>query len=221
MFITTRRKFSAALMGAALMLSSLNAFSEESKKIAIKTSMGEITVELYPEKAPKTVENFLRYVKAGHYNNTIFHRVIDNFMIQGGGYDKKLKEKPTGKPITLEASYALEHGLKNEIGTIAMARTSDPNSATAQFFINVNDNDFLNHQVLPDGNPVQYTRRGEIITAPRDQALLATAGYTPFGKVINGMDVVEKIKSAQTANQGMMQNVPVEAITIESIRLLK
>ncbi len=221
MFITTRRKFSAALMGAALMLSSLNAFSEESKKIAIKTSMGEITVELYPEKAPKTVENFLRYVKAGHYNNTIFHRVIDNFMIQGGGYDKKLKEKPTGKPITLEASYALEHGLKNEIGTIAMARTSDPNSATAQFFINVNDNDFLNHQVLPDGNPVQYTRRGEIITAPRDQALLATAGYTPFGKVINGMDVVEKIKSAQTANQGMMQNVPVEAITIESIKLLK
>lgn len=221
MFITTRRKFSAALMGAALMLSSLNAFSEESKKIAIKTSMGEITVELYPEKAPKTVENFLRYVKAGHYTNTIFHRVIDNFMIQGGGYDKKLKEKPTGKPITLEASYALEHGLKNEIGTIAMARTSDPNSATAQFFINVNDNDFLNHQVLPDGNPVQYTRRGEIITAPRDQALLATAGYTPFGKVINGMDVVEKIKSAQTGNQGMMQNVPVEAITIESIRLLK
>lgn len=221
MFIITRRKFSAALMGTALMLSSLNALSEENKKIAIKTSMGEITVELYPEKAPKTVENFLRYVKAGHYNNTIFHRVIDNFMIQGGGYDKKLKEKPTGKPIALEASYALEHGLKNEIGTIAMARTSDPNSATAQFFINVNDNDFLNHQVLPDGNPVQYTRRGEIITAPRDQALLATAGYTPFGKVINGMDVVEKIKSTQTGNQGMMQNVPVEAITIESIKLLK
>lgn len=221
MFIITRRKFSAALMGTALMLSSLNALSEENKKIAIKTSMGEITVELYPEKAPKTVENFLRYVKAGHYNNTVFHRVIDNFMIQGGGYDKKLKEKPTGKPIALEASYALEHGLKNEIGTIAMARTSDPNSATAQFFINVNDNDFLNHQVLPDGNPVQYTRRGEIITAPRDQALLATAGYTPFGKVINGMDVVEKIKSTQTGNQGMMQNVPVEAITIESIKLLK
>lgn len=221
MFIITRRKFSAALMGTALMLSSLNALSEENKKIAIKTSMGEITVELYPEKAPKTVENFLRYVKAGHYNNTIFHRVIDNFMIQGGGYDKKLKEKPTGKPIALEASYALEHGLKNEIGTIAMARTSDPNSATAQFFINVNDNDFLNHQVLPDGNPVQYTRRGEIITAPRDQAVLATAGYTPFGKVINGMDVVEKIKSTQTGNQGMMQNVPVEAITIESIKLLK
>lgn len=221
MLFINRHTLSALITGAFLLLHSLSASSEEILKIAIKTSMGEMIVELYPEKAPKTVENFVRYVKAGHYNNTIFHRVIDNFMIQGGGYDKKLKEKPTQKPVMLEANYALEHGLKNDIATIAMARTNEPNSATAQFFINVNDNDFLNHQVLPEGNPVQYLRRGEMITAPRAQALLATAGYTPFGKIVSGMDVVEKIKSVQTGNQGMMQNVPVEAVIIESIKLLK
>lgn len=221
MLFITRHKLIVALLGAALMLNSFNALSEDIQKVVIKTSIGEITLELYPEKAPKTVENFIRYVKIGHYSNTIFHRVIDNFMIQGGGYDKKLKEKPTNKPVALEAGYALERGLKNDAGTVAMARTNEPNSATAQFFINVNDNDFLNHQILPEGNPVQYTRRGEVITAPRDQALLATAGYTPFGKVVGGMDVVEKIKSTQTGNQGMMQNVPTEAIIIESIKLLK
>ncbi|WP_227869859.1 peptidylprolyl isomerase [Undibacterium parvum] len=196
--------------------------SEALTNVAIKTSMGEIVLELYPERAPKTVENFLRYVKAGHYSNTIFHRVIDNFMIQGGGFDKKMQEKSTGKPIALEARYALDHDLKNEPGTIAMARTNDPNSATAQFFINVNDNDFLNHQILPEGDPVEYSRRGEMIKSSRAQALNATAGYTPFGKVIKGMDVVEKIKVVRTnGNSGMMPNVPLETVTIESIKVIK
>ena len=221
MFNVSRRKLFALFVSATLVTFSSAALSEETVKVAIKSSMGEIVVELYPEKAPKTVENFLRYVKAGHYNNTIFHRVIDNFMIQGGGLDKNMKEKPTNKPVALEASYALERGLKNDIGTIAMARTNDPNSAKAQFFINVNDNVFLNHQVLPEGNPVQFSRNGELVTAPREQALLATAGYTPFGKVISGMDVVEKIKVVQTGSSGMMQNVPNEAVIIESIKLLK
>lgn len=215
------RKLRTLLVGAILALNTSFALCEELTKVVIKTSMGEIVLELYPEKAPRTVENFIRYVKAGHYSNTIFHRVIGNFMIQGGGFDQKMKERPTNKPVALEARYALDHGLKNEVGTIAMARTNDPNSATAQFFINVSDNDFLNHQILPEGDPVQYTRRGEIISAPRAQALLATAGYTPFGKVIKGMETVEKIKSVQTGNSGMMENVPFVIITIESIKLLK
>jgi peptidyl-prolyl cis-trans isomerase A (cyclophilin A) len=221
MFNIIRRKSFALLMSVTLVTFSASAIGEETVKVSIKSSMGEIIVELYPEKAPKTVENFLRYVKSGHYTNTIFHRVIDNFMIQGGGLDKNMKEKPTNKPVALEASYALERGLKNDVGTIAMARTNEPNSAKAQFFINVNDNDFLNHQVLPEGNPVQFSRNGEMVTAQRDQALLATAGYTPFGKVISGMDVVEKIKTVQTGSSGMMQNVPNETIIIESIKLLK
>lgn len=221
MSFSKRCKLSALLIGITFMFQPLAALSEETIKVSIKSSMGDIIVELYPEKAPKTVENFLRYVKSGQYTKTIFHRVINNFMIQGGGFDSKMRERPTKKPIALEAAFALEHGLKNDLGTISMARTNDPNSATAQFFINVNDNDFLNHQVLPEGNPVQYTRRGEVITAPRDQALLATAGYTPFGKVISGMDIVEKIKSVQTSNFGMMQDVPNEKIVIKSITVLK
>lgn len=215
------RTFSVMLAAIVFALTSSFANCEELQKVSMKTTMGEIVLELYPEKAPSTVANFLQYVKSGHYNKTIFHRVINNFMIQGGGFDKKMKEKATRKPIALEARHALDHGLKNELGTIAMARTGEPNSATAQFFINVNENDFLNHQILPDGDPVQYSRRGEVVSAPRTQALLATAGYTPFGKVIKGMDVVEKIKSIQTRNVGMMENVPVDAIIIESISLIK
>jgi peptidyl-prolyl cis-trans isomerase A (cyclophilin A) len=222
MFSFKRRHFTQLFAVSILALHTQLAMSEALTNVAIKTSMGEIVLELYPERAPKTVENFLRYVKAGHYSNTIFHRVIDNFMIQGGGFDKKMQEKSTGKPIALEARYALEHGLKNEPGTIAMARTNDPNSATAQFFINVNDNDFLNHQILPEGDPVEYSRRGEMIKSSRAQALSATAGYTPFGKVIKGMDVVEKIKVARTnGNSGMMPNVPLETISIESIKVIK
>ena len=221
MFSINRRQSLKLVAMAFLVVNAGVAFAQALPNVMIKTTMGDIVLELYPEKAPKTVANFIRYVNADHYSNTIFHRVIDNFMIQGGGFDPKMKEKRTEAPIALEARYALEHGLKNELGTIAMARTNNPNSATAQFFININDNDFLNHQILPEGDPVQYSSRGETISAPRSQALLAMAGYTPFGKVIKGMDVVDKIKAVQTGNVGMNQNVPVEAIIIKSIKLVK
>ncbi|MCC7108877.1 MAG: peptidyl-prolyl cis-trans isomerase [Deltaproteobacteria bacterium] len=158
--------------------------------VAIQTSMGAIEVELYPDKAPKTVENFLGYVKANHYDGTIFHRVIASFMIQGGGFDKQMGKKPTRAPVVNEAG----NGLKNEVGTIAMARTSDPDSATAQFFINVKDNGALNRS---DGN----------------------AGYCVFGKVVAGLEVVKKIEAVNTSMQGGMKDVPVSQVVIESVRL--
>ena len=157
-------------------------------QVDLKTSAGTIRLELYPAKAPKTVENFLQYVKDGHYNGTIFRRVIPNFMIQGGGMTPDMNQKKTRPPIPIES----KNGLKNEIGTVAMARTSDPNSATAQFFINVNNNSFLDYPGQ-DGN-----------------------GYTVFGKVVGGMDVVNKIVSVPTGNQGMHQKVPRTPIIIES-----
>ncbi|MFA9274527.1 MAG: peptidylprolyl isomerase [Candidatus Aquirickettsiella gammari] len=195
--------------------------AQELPKVNIKTSVGDIVLELYPEKAPKTVENFLRYVKKGHYNKTIFHRVIDNFMIQGGGMDAAMREKPTDKSVASEAKIAFEHDLKNDMGTIAMARTNDPNSARAQFYINVNNNDFLNYQPIPDGDPVQLMKNGEPISLPRSRALIFAAGYTPFGKVIEGWDVVEKIKSTPTSEISIHQNVPVKMITIISIKQIK
>lgn len=164
-------------------------------EIRINTNLGPITLELYPEKAPQTVENFLSYVNDGFYNGTIFHRVIANFMIQGGGFDQALVQKPTKPPIENEAA----NGLKNEIGTIAMARTSDPHSATAQFFINVANNVFLNH------------------TAPTMQGY----GYTVFGKVTEGMDIVNKIAAAPTGAKGIFaSDVPKNPIIIESIEIL-
>ena len=158
--------------------------------VTIKTSMGAIDVELFPDKAPKTVENFLAYVKAAHYDNSIFHRVIAGFMIQGGGYDKQMNKKTTSAPVVNEAS----NGLKNDTGTIAMARTADPHSATAQFYLNVNDNQSLNRS---EGNP----------------------GYCVFGKVSAGIDVVHKIVAAQTSTQNGMRDVPVTLVVIESVRL--
>ncbi len=214
-------RLGSILLAACLMVTSSFSFAEGQPKVSLKTTMGEIVIELYPEAAPKTVENFLKYVKNGHYKGTVFHRVIENFMIQGGGYDKDLKEKPTNKPVPLEAREALDHGLKNELGVVAMARTQDPNSASAQFFINVKDNEFLNHQVLPDGDPVEFQYRGNTVTETRARALLMTAGYTPFGKVIKGMDVVEKIKAVATGDSKMMQNVPVKPVIIQSASLLK
>lgn len=190
-------------------------------QVLIKTSAGEIVLELYPEAAPKTVENFLQYVKAGQYKGTIFHRVINNFMIQGGGFDKSMKEKPTRKPVPSEACHALQKGLKNELGTIAMARTEDPDSATAQFYINVKDNDFLNCQPLPDGDPVEFNYRGAQMMQARSKAIRMTAGYTPFGKVVRGLEVVDKIKAVETGNLGFMQDVPKKNIMIESVTLLK
>jgi peptidyl-prolyl cis-trans isomerase A (cyclophilin A) len=159
-------------------------------QVDVRTSAGTIRLELYPVKAPKTVENFLQYVRDGHYNGTVFHRVIDGFMIQGGGMAANMQQKPTRKPIPIES----KNGLKNEVGSIAMARTSDPNSATAQFFINVADNSFLNW-----GHP-----RGD------------GNGYTVFGKVVSGMDVVTKIAKTPTGPN----DVPRQAVVIESVALV-
>ena len=164
-------------------------------KVLLKTNKGDITLTLDAIKAPKTVANFLQYVKSGHYDDTIFHRVIDNFMIQGGGMTAGLKEKTAGAQIENEAN----NGLKNERGTVAMARTSDPHSATAQFFINVNDNDFLNH------------------TAPNDQGW----GYAVFGKVSDGLDVVDTIRKVKTGNAGFHQDVPAEDVVIEKATVLE
>ena len=164
-------------------------------KVLLKTNKGDITLTLDAAKAPKSVANFLQYVKSGHYDDTIFHRVIDNFMIQGGGMTAGMKQKPTGAEIENEAN----NGLKNERGTLAMARTSDPHSATAQFFININDNDFLNH------------------TAPNAQGW----GYAVFGKVTDGMDVVDAIRKVKTGTTGFHQDVPAEDVMIEKATVLE
>ena len=168
-------------------------------QVDVRTTAGTIRLELYPAKAPKTVENFLQYVRDGHYNGTIFHRVIDGFMIQGGGFATTFKQKPTRAPVVNEAQSAVKGGLKNEVGTIAMARTSDPNSATAQFFINVSDNSFLNW-----GDP-----RGD------------GNGYAVFGKVVSGQDVVTKIAKTPTGPGGPFpSDVPRQPVVIESMTLV-
>ena len=157
--------------------------------VRLHTNHGTITLELDTERAPVTVENFLRYVNDGHFSNTLFHRVINGFMIQGGGFEPGMKQKPTHPPVKNEA----DNQLKNSVYTIAMARTSDPHSATAQFFINVADNDFLNH------------------TAPTANGW----GYCVFGRVVDGTDVVDRIKQVATGRRGMHQDVPVEDVLIE------
>ncbi len=162
-------------------------------KVKLSTSLGDIVVQLDAAKAPKTVENFLQYVKDKHYDGTIFHRVIDGFMVQGGGFTPGMAQKPVRAPIALEAA----NGLKNDKYTIAMARTNVPDSATAQFFINVKDNAMLNAP-QPDGH-----------------------GYAVFGKVVQGSDIVDKIKAVATGNQGGHQNVPTTAVTITSATLVK
>lgn len=162
--------------------------------VKLHTNHGVITLELDAEKAPITVENFLAYVSAGHYDNTVFHRVIDGFMIQGGGFEPGMKQKPTRDPIQNEA----DNGLKNERGTIAMARTQAPHSASAQFFINVADNDFLNHR-SPD---------------------LQGWGYCVFGKVSDGFDVVDQIRKVKTGSSGFHQDVPKEDVIIERAEIV-
>ncbi|QYD67441.1 peptidylprolyl isomerase [Paraburkholderia edwinii] len=157
--------------------------------VELHTNHGVIKLELDADKAPKSVENFLNYVKAGHYDNTVFHRVIDGFMIQGGGFEPGMKQKTTQAPIDNEAN----NGLKNVKGSVAMARTNDPHSATAQFFINVNDNDFLNH------------------SSPTPQGW----GYAVFGKVVDGLDVVDNIRKVKTGSKGFHQDVPVDDVVIE------
>jgi len=181
-------------------------------RVLLATSAGDITLELDADHAPKTVANFLQYVKAGHYNGTIFHRVIDGFMIQGGGMTEDMKEKSTRPPIAIESN----NGLLNTRGTIAMARTSDPNSATAQFFINVADNAFLNYRRYETDTTVE-TRAG-----PRKvPAGTVVDGYTVFGHVVAGMEVVDKIRAVATASRGGHQNVPVQPVVIRTARIVK
>ncbi|MEO7727637.1 MAG: peptidylprolyl isomerase [Burkholderiales bacterium] len=185
-------KISAILAVAAFAFSAVAAANPE---VELKTSMGVITLELYPDKAPKTVENFLQYVKDGHFKGTIFHRVIPGFMVQGGGFSADFQQKKTRAPVQNEAN----NGLKNDVGTIAMARTSDPQSATAQFFINHKNNEFLNY------------------SAPTPQGW----GYTVFGKVAKGMDVVNKIAAIETGPMGPFpSDVPRKTIVIEDARIV-
>ena len=177
---------------AALAVATLTAFSAPAwagDKVKLETTLGTIEIELDAAKAPKSVANFEQYVKEGFYDGTVFHRVIPNFMVQGGGMLPSLKEKPTHKPIVNES----HNGLSNTVGTVAMARTNDPNSATAQFFINVKDNPFLD--------------QGD--------------GYAVFGHVVSGMDVVEKIKNVETTTKGPYENVPVNAVLIKKATLEK
>ena len=183
-----------ALTGVLALAASGTVAAKGNPMVLISTSKGDIKVELYPDKAPETVKNFLAYVNAGYYDGTIFHRVIKGFMIQGGGLTADMKDKREGQraPIKNEAA----NGLKNDTGTIAMARTAAPDSATSQFFINVANNDALNKATGRDG-------------------------YAVFGKVVEGMDVVKKIEAASTTSKGMHQDVPAEVITIKSAKELK
>lgn len=197
----SRRIVLAGLMAAAA-LSPLAAMAQgaspaaatpKTERVQFVTSAGKFSLEVYPDAAPKTVANFMEYVKSGFYAGTIFHRVISGFMVQGGGFDRDMKEKPTRAPIPLES----QNGLKNKAGTVAMARTSNPNSATAQFFVNVVDNPNLDYP-QPDGN-----------------------GYAVFGKVVEGMDTIDKIKSVPTTAYGAMRNVPAAPVVIESVTVVK
>jgi peptidyl-prolyl cis-trans isomerase A (cyclophilin A) len=177
---------------AAAVLALATSMAAHAQKVKLATSAGDIVIELDAAKAPKTVDNFVQYVTSGHFNGTVFHRVIDNFMIQGGGMTADMKEKPTRAPIPLEAG----NGLSNIRGTVAMARTMDPNSATAQFFINLKDNAFLNAAPGKDG-------------------------YAVFGKVVAGMDVVDKIRTVPTGTRAGHQNVPLTPVTIKQATVEK
>lgn len=191
----SRRTLCLSLTGMLLASTAGLAAAQDAAKPRVKfaTNMGDFTVELEPSKAPKTVENFLQYVTDKHYEGTVFHRVIDGFMIQGGGFTADMQQKKTREPIALEA----KNGLKNDRYTIAMARTGNPNSATSQFYINVANNDMLNAP-QPDGH-----------------------GYAVFGKVVQGQATIDKIRTVPTGNRGMHQNVPTSAVTITSATLLK
>jgi len=185
-----------AVVGALAMAAPTMAVAKGNPMVVISTSLGDIKVELYADKAPETVKNFLTYVNAGYYDNTIFHRVIPGFMIQGGGLTADMKDKTEGQRAAIKNESS--NGLKNDAGTLAMARTSAPDSATSQFFINVKANEFLNKDKAQDG-----------------------VGYAVFGKVVDGMDVVKKIEQVQTASKGMHQNVPTEAVVIKSAKEVK
>lgn len=221
-----RRSVLAALAAASLGLLAGPAQAQNAPKVKFVTSQGDFVVEVYPDKAPKTVENFLQYVKDKHYDGTIFHRVINNFMVQGGGFDSAYAEKKTRAPVAHEGREALaKGGAKNVVGTLAMARTNDPNSATAQFFINVKDNDFLNPTLIPPGDPVpKFEYQGRVYeNTPRAQLMNAPQlfGYTVFGKVVSGMDVVTKIQTVPTGAGGPFPtDVPKTPVLIKSATLV-
>jgi peptidyl-prolyl cis-trans isomerase A (cyclophilin A) len=187
------KKFLFGLLAGLLPLFALAA----NPQVEMKTSQGTIVIELFPEAAPATVDNFIEYVKAGFYDGLIFHRVINGFMIQGGGFDPQMNQKATRAPVKNEARMALEKGVRNAPGMLAMARTNDPHSATAQFFINLVDNRMLDYP----------SRDGY--------------GYTAFGKVIKGMDVVNNIATVRTGNAGMHQDVPLTPVVIQSVRVIE
>ncbi len=168
--------------------------TQEYPQVILHTNHGAITIELFEDRAPKSVANFIQYAKDGHYDGTLFHRVISNFMIQGGGFDTDFNQKPTRDPVDNEA----DNGLSNDRGTLAMARTNDPHSATSQFFINVTDNAFLNHRAKHSGQ---------------------TWGYAVFGQVVDGMDVVDAIRQLPTGRQGMHADVPTEPVIIERVEI--
>jgi peptidyl-prolyl cis-trans isomerase A (cyclophilin A) len=225
MIVMTRRVAAAFTLGLAVVAGA--AVADEAPKVKFATTAGDIVVEVWPDKAPKTVENFLQYVKDKHYDGTVFHRVIDNFMVQGGGFDTKYIQKPTRAPIAHEGREALvKGGPKNVVGTLAMARTGDPNSASSQFFINVKDNAFLDPVVIPPGDPVpRFEYQGRVSeNVARAQLMNATQlyGYTVFGKVVSGMDVVNKIKAMPTGAGGPFpSDVPKTPVIINSATILK
>jgi peptidyl-prolyl cis-trans isomerase B (cyclophilin B) len=190
-----KRLIVSLLMVFVVMFAGLPAVSAENPRVVLDTSKGRIVLELYPDQAPETVKNFLSYVDANFYDGTIFHRVIGNFMIQGGGFKTDMQRRATRPPIKNEA----DQGLKNDRGTIAMARTGEPHSATTQFFINTVNNDFLNHK--------SKTQQGW--------------GYAAFGKVVEGMDTVDAIAAVKTTTRGPYRDVPVEPVVINSAKKLK
>lgn len=207
LFTPSLRRLGTALLASVLLAAGANAAAANSTtnegakpmttdtRVKLQTNQGDIVIELNAEKAPKTTDNFLKYVRDGFYDGTVFHRVINNFMIQGGGFEAGMKQKKTRQPIENEAN----NGLRNDRYTIAMARTSDPHSATAQFFINVADNDFLNH------------------TAPTSNGW----GYAVFGQVVEGTETVDKIKAVKTGSRGFHQDVPAEDVVIEKATVVE
>jgi len=217
----------AAILASLCVALVSGAWAQGAPKVRFSTSAGDFVVEVYPDKAPKTVENFLQYVRDKHYDGTIFHRVIENFMVQGGGYDASYIEKRTRPPVVHEGRDALaKGGPRNVVGTLAMARTNDPNSASSQFFINVKDNGFLDPTLIPPGDPVprfeyqgrvyENTPRANLVNAPQ------LFGYTVFGKVVSGMDVVQKMKSTPTGPGGPFpSDVPKTPLLINSATLVK
>jgi peptidyl-prolyl cis-trans isomerase A (cyclophilin A) len=225
--IALNRRVLAVLLAGGLAGFSGAMAAQDAPRVKFATTAGDFVVEVYPDKAPKTVENFLQYVKDKHYDGTVFHRVIDNFMVQGGGFDTSYVQKPTRAPVVHEGREALaKGGPKNVVGTLAMARTNDPNSATAQFFINVKDNAFLDPTIIPPGDPVpKFEYQGRVYeNVPRSQLVNSPQlfGYTVFGKVVSGMDVVNKIKAMPTGPAGPLpSDVPKTQVVINSATLVK